>query len=108
MRILAFLSLFGNFKLCSNVCSSLLLPTGFTKWSSTREPEQVFELLEALYGAFDKIALRRVVFKVETIGDCYMAVTGIPNAQPDHGKRCLDILSKDSGGFCDTNTVLFC
>ena len=42
---------------------------GFTKWSSTREPEQVFELLEALYGEFDKIALRRGVFKVETIGD---------------------------------------
>jgi hypothetical protein len=42
---------------------------GFTKWSSTREPEQVFELLETLFGAFDKIALRRKVFKVETIGD---------------------------------------
>jgi class 3 adenylate cyclase len=38
---------------------------GFTKWSSSREPEHVFELLEALYGAFDKIALRRHVFKVE-------------------------------------------
>jgi class 3 adenylate cyclase len=42
---------------------------GFTKWSSSREPEQVFELLETLYGAFDKIALCRQVFKVETIGD---------------------------------------
>jgi hypothetical protein len=42
---------------------------GFTKWSSSREPEQVFELLETLYGAFDKIAWRRQVFKVETIGD---------------------------------------
>jgi hypothetical protein len=42
---------------------------GFTKWSSSREPEQVFELLETLYGAFDTIALRRQVFKVETIGD---------------------------------------
>ena len=42
---------------------------GFTKWSSSREPEQVFELLEALYAAFDKIASRRQVFKVETIGD---------------------------------------
>jgi hypothetical protein len=36
---------------------------GFTKWSSTREPEQVFELLETLYGAFDKLAIRRQVFK---------------------------------------------
>jgi hypothetical protein len=47
---------------------------GFTAWSSSRTPEQVFELLETVYSAFDKIADRRKVFKVETIGDCYVAV----------------------------------
>jgi hypothetical protein len=47
---------------------------GFTAWSSTRTPEQVFELLEQVYSAFDEIANRRKVFKVETIGDCYVAV----------------------------------
>ena len=57
---------------------------GFTQWSSSRQPEQVFQLLEKLFGALDKIALRRNVFKVETIGDCYMAVTGVPKFQPDH------------------------
>ena len=44
---------------------------GFTRWSSTRTPEHVFELLEALYSAFDQIAQKRNVFKVETVGDCY-------------------------------------
>ena len=44
----------------------------------------MFELLETLYGAFDKIANRRGVFKVETIGDCYVAVTGIPEPMADH------------------------
>ena len=39
----------------------------FTKWSSTREPEQVFELLETLYSAFDAIAQRRNVFKVRNV-----------------------------------------
>ncbi|CAB9524168.1 Receptor-type guanylate cyclase gcy [Seminavis robusta] len=62
---------------------------GFTQWSSSREPEHVFILLETLYGAFDKVALRREVFKVETIGDCYMAVTGLPNPQPDHAVRMV-------------------
>jgi len=57
---------------------------GFTAWSSTRDPAQVFILLQTLYQAFDIIAKRRRVFKVETIGDCYVAVTGLPNPQPNH------------------------
>ena len=57
---------------------------GFTAWSSTREPEQVFQLLETVYGAMDQIALRRGVFKVETVGDCYVAVCGLPEPREDH------------------------
>jgi class 3 adenylate cyclase len=44
----------------------------------------VFLLLETVYGAFDALAKRRRVFKVETIGDCYVAVCGVPQAQKDH------------------------
>ena len=43
---------------------------GFTSWSSTRDPVQVFTLLESIYGSFDRIARRRGVFKVETIVSC--------------------------------------
>lgn len=46
---------------------------GFTAWSSVREPSQVFTLLETVYRAFDMIAKRRRVFKVETVGDCYVS-----------------------------------
>jgi class 3 adenylate cyclase len=58
--------------------------SGFTAWSSMREPTQVFTLLETIYRAFDEIARRRRVFKVETIGDCYVAVTGLPDPRKDH------------------------
>jgi class 3 adenylate cyclase len=57
---------------------------GFTKWSSTRQPVQVFELLKTLYRAFDAIAMWHKVFKVETNGDCYVAVTGLPDPQHNH------------------------
>jgi hypothetical protein len=57
---------------------------GFTAWSSTRDPAQVFILLQTVYQAFDKIAKRRKVFKVETIGDSYVAVTGLPEPQANH------------------------
>jgi class 3 adenylate cyclase len=57
---------------------------GFTAWSSVREPTQVFVLLETVYNVFDKLAKRRRVFKVETIGDCYVAVAGLPEERKDH------------------------
>jgi Adenylate and Guanylate cyclase catalytic domain len=57
---------------------------GFTAWSSSRQPDQVFILLQTIYNAFDNIAKRRRVFKVETIGDCYLAVTGLPEPQTNH------------------------
>jgi class 3 adenylate cyclase len=80
-------------------CSVLFADiAGFTKWSSTRSPTQVFELLETIWSAFDKIANKRRVFKIETIGDCYLATTGLPNPQPDHAvimvKFAADCLSK--------------
>ena len=58
--------------------------SGFTAWSSTREPKQVFALLEAIFHEFDSIARRRRVFKVETVGDCYVAVAGLPEPRDDH------------------------
>ena len=57
---------------------------GFTAWSSVREPSQVFTLLETLYGAIDATAMKRGVFKVETIGDSYVAVVGLPEPREDH------------------------
>jgi class 3 adenylate cyclase len=49
-----------------------------------REPSQVFTLLETIFHEFDEIAHRRRVFKVETVGDCYVAVCGLPDPRKDH------------------------
>jgi class 3 adenylate cyclase len=57
---------------------------GFTAWSAARPPEHVFSLLETIFGSFDRIARRFGVYKIETIGDCYVAVTGLPDPQPLH------------------------
>ncbi len=57
---------------------------GFTAWSSVRDPTAVFTLLESLYSCFDGIARRLRVFKVETIGDCYVAATGLPEPMENH------------------------
>jgi class 3 adenylate cyclase len=71
---------------------------GFSAWSSAREPHQVFKLLETLYENFDQLANNHKVFKVETVRDCYVAATGIPDPQTKHyeiiSKFAIDILKK--------------
>jgi class 3 adenylate cyclase len=71
---------------------------GFTAWSSSRGPDDVFILLESLYCEFDMIAQRREIFKVETIGDSYVAVAGLPEPMSHHAttmsKFAEDILQK--------------
>jgi class 3 adenylate cyclase len=74
---------------------------GFTAWASVREPTQVFILLETIYHAFDQIANRRHVFKVETVGDCYVAVTGLPTPRKDHAV-VMARFAKDCMAKCRT------
>jgi Adenylate and Guanylate cyclase catalytic domain len=57
---------------------------GFTAWSASRDPTQVFHLLETVYAAFDALARLYGVFKIETIGDCYVAVVGLPKSRKRH------------------------
>jgi Adenylate and Guanylate cyclase catalytic domain len=57
---------------------------GFTAWSSSRDATQVFHLLETIYASFDALARVHGVFKIETIGDCYVAVVGLPKKRKNH------------------------
>lgn len=47
---------------------------GFTAYSSAREPEQVVKMLRMLFTEFDRSCLENDVYKVYTIGDCYVAI----------------------------------
>uniref|UniRef100_A0A383WI74 Guanylate cyclase domain-containing protein n=1 Tax=Tetradesmus obliquus TaxID=3088 RepID=A0A383WI74_TETOB len=50
---------------------------GFTNMSKEVEPETVMEFLNDLYCRFDNLLEAAGVYKVETIGDCYMVAGGL-------------------------------
>jgi class 3 adenylate cyclase/CheY-like chemotaxis protein len=58
--------------------------SGFTALSRTMTASRLVEILNAIFCEFDRIMQRFGVEKIKTIGDCYMVVSGIPVARPDH------------------------
>eukprot|EP01105_Mastigella_eilhardi_P018493 TRINITY_DN4286_c0_g1_i10.p1 TRINITY_DN4286_c0_g1~~TRINITY_DN4286_c0_g1_i10.p1 ORF type:complete len:1194 (-),score=274.99 TRINITY_DN4286_c0_g1_i10:312-3893(-) len=56
----------------------------FTDLSSNIEAEELVDLLNRLFSIFDALTDKLHVEKVKTIGDCYMAAAGCPEANEFH------------------------
>lgn len=69
---------------------------GFTELASRSTTAELMAILDAVFTEFDHLAGRYDVEKIKTIGDAYMAVCGLPEANPDHAENiagmALDML----------------
>jgi adenylate cyclase len=60
---------------------------GFVSLSHQLGAERTVAMLNDLVHGFDRLAAQHGVEKIKTIGDCYMAVAGLPERVPDHAAR---------------------
>ena len=60
---------------------------GFTALSSRIPADRIVDTLNGLFSRFDQSASELGIEKIKTIGDCYMAVCGLPKPCPDHAVK---------------------
>ena len=64
---------------------------GFTAMAARSRPDQILDLLNKLFAAFDEITARHGLEKIKTIGDCYMAAGGGFDHQGAHASAMADL-----------------
>jgi adenylate cyclase len=57
---------------------------GFTEMAVSRDPATTIAELNDIFMALDRIAELFGCERIKTIGDAYLAVSGVPDANPDH------------------------
>lgn len=62
---------------------------GYTTMAASVPPMELINMLNEMFTAFDELCDFHGCYKVQTIGDAYMAVAGHDNRVEDHAKRLL-------------------
>ncbi len=64
---------------------------GFTTLSAHIGPEQIVQLLNEIFSAFDLLTEKHGLEKIKTIGDAYMAAGGISFSRTDHAEASAEL-----------------
>ena len=62
---------------------------GFTEISANLSPEELVSEINQYFTAFDEIMEKFGIEKIKTIGDCYMAASGLPIETEDHREKMV-------------------
>lgn len=60
---------------------------GFTEMTISQDPSSLLQELNDIFSAFDRITDTFGAERIKTIGDAYMAVSGIPEQSPEHAEN---------------------
>ena len=70
----------------------------FTRHVADMDPEEIVDLLGAIFGEFDSLTVKYGLEKIKTVGDAYMAVGGLPNRMDCHNQAvasmALDMMER--------------
>ena len=61
----------------------------FTTISEKLSPQQLVDELHDCFSAFDNIMHKHNIEKIKTVGDAYLAVSGLPLANPNHAEDAV-------------------
>ncbi|XP_069786705.1 adenylate cyclase type 8-like isoform X2 [Narcine bancroftii] len=64
---------------------------GFTNLSLILAPQELVHLLDVLFGRFDELAEEHSCLRIKILGDCYYAVSGLPEPRDDHAHCCVKL-----------------
>jgi len=62
---------------------------GFTQMTAGQDPGETVDMLNTIFTEFDRLAEEHGVEKIKTIGDCYMAASGVPAPRTDHARAAV-------------------
>lgn len=75
----------------------------FTGLASNTEPHELVQLLNHIFSRFDALTEQHGLEKIKTIGDCYMAVGGLPLPRSDHAAAVAEMALGMLGAIEEVN-----
>ncbi|MFO1459154.1 MAG: adenylate/guanylate cyclase domain-containing protein [Verrucomicrobiota bacterium] len=64
---------------------------GFTELAARLAASETVQLLDEIFGGFDRLAERHGIEKIKTIGDAWMAASGVPRPRADHVEAAAEL-----------------